>query len=265
MRRQRADSRFPVTEAPLAGIRIVVCRPRDQAAPLTERLEAASAEVVFAPVIAIVDPPDDGAELRMALASLTPGDWLVLTSPNGAARAAAALDGGLPEGVKVAVVGPGTAEQARAAGLAVDLIPGRSIAEGLLEVFPAPGADGGRVVLARAEVARDVLPVGLRKMGWQVADVAAYRTVAADLDPEQRWAVAASEVVLFTSSSTVKRLVAQVGVDAVPPVVVSIGPATSAAARDLGLEVTVEAAEHSVPGVVEALVDHAASWGRNQT
>jgi uroporphyrinogen III methyltransferase/synthase len=70
---------------------------------------------------------------------------------------------------------------------------------------------------------------------------------------------------LFTSSSTVERLVAQVGLEAVPPVVVSIGPATSAAARDLGLEVTVEAAEHSVSGVVEALVDHAASWGRNRT
>lgn len=251
-------------ESSLAGIRIVVCRPRDQAAPLVERLEAESAEVVCAPVIAIVDPDDGGAELRMALMSLVPGDWLVLTSPNGAARAAAALEGGLPTGVKVAVVGPGTAERARATGLAVDLIPDRSVAEGLLEVFPAPGPSGGSVVLARAEVARDVLPLGLREIGWEVADITAYRTVSADLDPGQRRAVAASEVVLFTSSSTVERLVEEVGRDAVPPVVVSIGPATSATARGLGIDVTIEAVEHTIPGVVDALMLHAASWGQHR-
>lgn len=250
-------------EPPLDGLRVVVCRPRDQAGPLADRLEAESAEVVYAPVIAIVDPEDLGVELRTALASLMAGDWLVLTSPNGAARAAAALDGELPPGVQVAVIGPGTADRARAGGLPVDLVPRDSIAEGLLREFPAPDGDGGSVVLARAAVARDVLPDGLRELGWDVSDVVAYRTVSAELGPEERRAAQCSEIVVFTSSSTVEKLVSELGIDAIPPVVVTIGPATSATARALGLEVTVEAATHTISGLVDALVAHAADWGRD--
>ena len=253
-----------MSEQPLEGLRIVVCRPPGQAAPLADRLAAESADVVFAPVIAIADPEDGGVELRAALQSLMVGDWLVLTSPNGAARAATALDGELPDGVNVAVVGPGTADRARAADLPVDLVPDRSVAEGLLDVFPAPSGSGGSIVLARAAVGRDVLPAGLREMGWDVTDVTAYRTVTADLSPEERRAAASSEVVVFTSSSTVDRLVAELGPDAVPPLVVSIGPATSATAVGHGLEVTVEASDHTVPGLVDALVEHARSWGRDE-
>ena len=253
-----------MSDQPLEGLRIVVCRPPDQAVPLADRLAAESADVVFAPVIAIADPGDGGAGLRAALESLMVGDWLVLTSPNGVARAAAALDGALPDGVNVAVVGPGTAERARTADLPVDLVPDRSVAEGLLDVFPAPSRSGGSIVLARAAVARDVLPTRLREMGWDVTDVAAYRTVTTELSPEERRAAASSEVVLFTSSSTVDRLVAELGSDAIPPVVVSIGPATSATAADHGLDVTVEASVHTVPGLVDALVEHARSWGRDE-
>ena len=253
-----------MTDKPLDGLRIVVCRPPDQAAPLADRLADEAADVVFAPVIAIADPEDGGAELRAALESLMAGDWLVLTSPNGAARAAAALDGELPDGVNLAVVGPGTAERARNAGLRVDLVPDRSVAEGLLELFPAPTESGGSVVLARAAVARDVLPKGLREMGWDITDVVAYRTVTAELSPEERRAAASSEVVVFTSSSTVDRLVAELGSEAIPPVVVSIGPATSQTAADHGLDVTVEARVHTVAGLVDALVEHARSWGRDE-
>ena len=183
----------------------------------------------------------------------------MVTSPNGVARVAAARP--LPDGVNVAAIGPGTADRAIAAGLTVRMVPDRSIAEGLLQAFPTPDADRGRlVVLARAAVARSVLPEGLRAAGWEVLDVAAYRNVAAPLSDEQRRAVAASDGVVFTSSSTVNRLVAEVGADAVPPLVASIGPATSATAAGHGLEVTVEAAEHTIDGVVAALVSHARSW-----
>lgn len=252
-----------MTERPLEGLRVVVCRPRDQAAALATRLADEAAEVVFAPVIAVAEPDDGGAELRATLAALIPGDWLVVTSPNGASRAAAALDGGVPGGVRVAVLGPGTAQRAREAGLSVDLVSERSVAEGLLEVFPAPSGDGGSVVLARAAVARDVLPEGLRAMGWDVTDVPAYRTVAVELTSEERRMAASSDVVVFTSSSTVERLVDELGEDAIPPLVVTIGPATSATARDRGLDVTVEAASHTIPGLIEALVEHASSWGRS--
>ena len=249
----------PHASKPLAGLRIVICRPREQAKPLADALAAAGAGVVSAPVIAITEPADDGAALRDAVARLRAGDWLVVTSPNGAARVAAA--GPLADGVNVAAIGPGTANRAVAAGLTVRMVPDRSIAEGMLEAFPPPDPGGSRlVVLARAAVARSVLPDELRAAGWEVLDVAAYRNVAAPLSDDQRQAVAASDGVVFTSSSTVKRLVAEVGADAVPPLVASIGPATSATAVEHGLEVTVEATEHTIDGVVAALVHHARSW-----
>ncbi len=249
----------PHTPQPLAGLRIVVCRPREQARPLADSLTAAGAEVVSAPVITITEPADGGAGLRDALGRLGAGDWLVVTSPNGAQRAASA--GPLPAGVNVAAIGPGTAARAAAVGLTVRLVPDRSIAEGLVQAFPPPDPErGSLVVLARAAVARSVLPDSLRDAGWEVLDVAAYRNVAAPLNDDQRRAVAASDGVVFTSSSTVKRLVTEVGADAVPTLVASIGPATSATASALGLEVTVEAAEHTIGGVVAALVGHARSW-----
>ena len=261
-------------ERPLAGLRVVVCRPPEQAAELVELLEAAGAEPVSAPVIAVVDPPGGGAALRSALAGLRGGDWLVVTSPNGAARAGEALAGVVGAGgrvgearagggVRVAAIGPGTARRAAQAGLRVDLVPERSVAEGLVEAFGAPPAGGsGRVVLARAEVARAALPDGLRAAGWEVEEVAAYRTVTRELTAEQRRRVAAADGVVFTSSSTVDRLVDAVGTDAVPPLVVSIGPATSATAAAYDLAVTVEAADHTIEGAVEALVAHASTWPR---
>ena len=249
----------PHAPKPLAGLRIVVCRPREQAQALADGLAAAGAEVVSAPVIAITDPADGGAALRAALARLDRGDWLVVTSPNGVERAAAA--GPLPEGVNIAAIGPGTAARAAGVGLTVRLVPDRSIAEGLVQAFPSPDPQrGSLVVLARAAVTRPVLPDSLHNAGWEVLDVAAYRNVAAPLDDDQRRAVAVSDGVVFTSSSTVKRLVAEVGADAVPPLVASIGPATSATAAEHGLEVTVEATEHTIDGVVAALVHHARSW-----
>ncbi len=249
----------PHTSRPLAGLRIVVCRPWEQARPLADGLAAAGAQVVSAPVIAITGPADGGSGLRAALDRLGPGDWLVVTSPNGAERVAAA--GPLSSGVNVAAIGPGTAARATATGLTVRLVPDRSISEGLVQAFPPPDPRRGRlVVLARAAVARTVLPDSLSDAGWEVLDVAAYRNVAAPLDDDQRQAVASSDGVVFTSSSTVTRLVAEVGADAVPPLVASIGPATSAAASSHGLEVTVEASEHTIDGVVAALVGHARRW-----
>jgi len=243
-----------MTSGPLSGLRIVVTRPRPQAAVLVGELEAAGAVPVPVPVIAIDDPADGGAALRAALAGLAAGDWLVLTSPNGAERVGRVVaDVPLAAGVNVAVVGPGTAAVAENLGLSVDLLPGRSIAEGLLEVFPAAPTGGGQVVLARAEVARDVLPVGLTRAGWTVDDVAAYRTVTVPVDDAGRSACRSADAVVFTSSSTVSHLVDAVGVDGLPSVVVSIGPATSATCAERGVEVTVEASTHTIPGIVTAL------------
>jgi len=245
---------------PLSGLRIVVTRPRAQAASLVTALESAGAVAVAVPVIAIDDPADGGAQLRAALRAMSAGDWLVLTSPNGAERVGRVVaDSPLAVGVMVAVVGPATAAVAESAGIRVDLVPTNSIAEGLLEVFPAPTAEGQHVVLARAEVARDVLPVGLARSGWTVDDIAAYRTVAVPVGDWGREACRSADAVVFTSSSTVTHLVDAVGVDCLPPVVASIGPATSATLAARGVEVTIEAKTHTIPGLVSALESWALS------
>jgi len=233
-----------------------VTRAREQASSLATELQLLGADVVEVPGIVVTEPADGGAALAATVTRLGSYDWVVVTSANGARRLLAAMpDGRALGGVSVAAIGPGTAEALLAGNIVADLVPERFVAEGLLEVFPSPPSAGGRVLLARAAVARDVLPDGLRAAGWQVDVVEAYRTEAAPVDDDRRAAVAAAEVVTFTSSSTVDRFVEAFGVEGVPPVVVSIGPVTSATARDHGLTVAVEATEHSIPGLVEALTN----------
>jgi uroporphyrinogen III methyltransferase/synthase len=162
----------------------------------------------------------------------------------------------------VAAIGPGTAAALATGGIKADLVPERFVAESLVEVFPEPGVDGGRVLLARAAVARDVLPDGLRALGWEVEVVDAYRTVPAAISDEQRALAATAEIATFASSSTVDHFVAAFGAAAVPPVVACIGPVTGVTARRHGLAVAVEAPVHSIDGLVGALVAWAETNGR---
>ncbi len=244
------------TSRPLFGRTVVVTRPEGQASALADALLAAGAEPVVLPVIEIEDPADGGAALAEALGEVQRYDWLVVTSANGARRVLAGLaDARVLGGVSVAAIGPGTAAALADGNIRADLVPERYVAEGLLEGFPAPPADGGRVLLARAAVARDTLPDGLRDAGWQVEVVEAYRTVAARPPADRLEAAAAADVVTFTSSSTVRRFLEVAGRDRVPPVVACIGPVTAATAREAGLTVDVEAAEHTIPGLIQALVD----------
>ena len=248
---------------PLSGRRVVVTRPRFQAASLCRRLRDAGAEPVEVPVIAIVDPEDGGVALRSAVGAVGSYDWLVMTSANGVRRFLDALDDPVElGGVRVAAIGPGTAEALEAGGVAVDLLPDRFVAEALLEALPDPPSDGdARVLLARAAVARDVLPDGLRARGWEVDVVEAYRTVPLDHGPEEGRSVAAADTVTFTSPSVVDAFVAEFGAERVPATVACIGPVTAAAAREAGLTVDVEATAHTIPGLVDALVEDARSGG----
>jgi uroporphyrinogen III methyltransferase / synthase len=248
---------------PLFGRRVVVTRTRQQASQLSAALHRAGADPVEVPVIELADPVDGGGALRAAAARLASYDWVVLTSPNGAQRlltamAEVGLDARAFGAARVAAIGPGTARALAAGGITADLVPERFVAESLLDALGSV-TGGGRVLLARAEVARDVLPEGLRAGGWAVDVVDAYRTVPAPVTDAQRAAVVAADVITFTSSSTVERTLEAIGAEALPPVVACIGPVTAATARHHGLTVHVEAAAHTIDGLVAALVDWAAA------
>lgn len=240
---------------PLFGRTVVVTRARAQAGELSDRLRHLGAEVVEVPTIEVVDPADGGAALDAAVARLHTYDWVVLTSPNGARRLAGRLRDARDLGAaRLAAIGPGTAAALAGHRLVADLVPERYVAESLLAAFPDPPPSGGRVLLARAAVARDVLPDGLRARGWEVDVVEAYRTEAVPLDAGDRTRIAAADAVTFTSSSTVQSFVAAGGAEVVPPLVVAIGPVTAATARGAGLEVAVESPVHTLDGLVDALV-----------
>jgi uroporphyrinogen-III synthase len=137
-------------------------------------------------------------------------------------------------------------------------VPERFVAESLLDAFPAPADGSRRVLLARAEQARDVLPEGLAERGYQVDVLPVYRTVRTEPDPGHLALVRDGRVdaVTFTSSSTVTNFCDVVGPLPDPqPLVVSIGPITSATARDRGLRVDAEAAPHTIDGLLAALLD----------
>jgi len=227
---------------------VVVTRAAEQSGGLRDRLLAAGYGVLEVPVIGIVEARDGGAALRTALAHIADYDWVVVTSPNGAARVSAALAACAPDRrPRVAVVGPGTADAVRGPA---DLVAGTSIGEGLVEDFPH---GSGRVLLAQAEAARAVVAEGLVAKGWQVDAIVAYRTEAVAVPDALAAEARAADAVVFTSGSTVRQFVAAFGADGVPPVVASIGPATSAVAGELGVAVDVTASVHTLDGVVEAL------------
>jgi uroporphyrinogen III methyltransferase / synthase len=252
---------------PLQGEVVAVTRARAQASGLAARIRALGAEAVEVPAIRIEPRPLEG-ELARAIEELEVYSLVCLTSPNGAAllldaMAERGLDARALAGATVAAIGPGTAAELARRGIRADVVPERSVAEALVEALASVPLDGRRALVARAAEARDVLPDALRSRGALVDVVALYDTVAERLDDAGRAALRRATYVTFTSSSTV-RFLCEAGGDgllAAGARVVSIGPVTSAAARERGLEVHVEAERHDVDGLVDALVGDAAARG----
>ncbi|MEY2404631.1 MAG: uroporphyrinogen methyltransferase / synthase [Acidimicrobiaceae bacterium] len=244
-------------QRPLFGKRVVVTRARDQASGLKARLRELGATVIELPTIVIDDPPDGGGALRRAAADVGSYEWLVLTSANGAQRFLECLhDARDLGGVRVAAIGPGTSAVLANANIRADLVPHAYVAEALLDEFPSRTDGGaGRVLIARASVARDVLPDGLRARGWEVDVVDAYQTRTDKPPASALDDAAAADIITFTSSSTVERFLEIAGASRVPPLVACIGPVTAATARAHGITVDVEAPVHSVDGLVDAVVD----------
>ena len=227
----------------LFGRRVVVTRARAQASSLVEKLRALGAETIELPTIEIVGHDVTGLDPASY-------DWVVFTSVNAVERVFASIRDARAFGAaQVAAVGPGTAAALGTGGVVADLVPPSAVAEALVEAFPA-GA--GRVLLPQAAAARPVLADGLRAKGWSVDVLEAYRTVPARPSDDALAAAAKADAIAFTSSSTVTSWLA-LGAT-LPPVVACIGPVTAATAAEHGVPVTVVATEHTVDGLVEALV-----------
>ncbi len=261
---------------PLFGKTVVVTRAAHQSSRLSERLRDLGAEVLEVPAIAVASPADGGASLGSGLARLKAGAyaWVVFTSANAVQRFFQHVPDTRTLGsVRVAAVGATTAEELRAFRVVADLVPEEYTSEGLLSSFPPPPPPSSAlspslpsvpssrpgsptVLLPQAAGARPELRLGLAELGWSVEAVEAYRTVPALIPPDLLDAAGRAAVICFASSSAVTSYLDQArrAGAAVPAVVACIGPVTSASARAQGLEVAAEASEHTLEGLVGALV-----------
>ena len=230
--------------AVLAGRRVLVTRERP--GELAAMLEALGADVVHVPLIRVVDTED--GELERQLGRLADFDWVVVTSVAGAERVADAV-AVAPE-VRVAAVGTATAATLRErAGRDVDLVPERQHAAALLDALADAAPAPQRFLIAQADRAADTLATGLRRAGHDVVTVTAYRT---ELLRPPADIVERADALLLASGSAAVAWAAAVGT-ATPPIVVSIGPTTTAVAEESGLKITATATDHSLGGLVTEL------------
>jgi uroporphyrinogen-III synthase len=261
----------------LGGRTVLVTRPRSQAAPLVDLLERRGARAIVAPAIRLVPAP--ARQLDAALDRVAAGDfdWVVMTSRAGAAALLDRMDARRLRArslrAKVAAVGEGTASVLRERGVRPALVPKTFTTEALGREMPG-GA--GRVLLARADIAPEGLEEALRRKGWTVERVDAYRTrSAAGVPVAARRALAAGTVdaMTFTSASTVRGFLRLAGgmfkhptmaAARRTPRVVCIGPVTAAEARAYGLRVHAVADPHTIEGLVAAVERALASRTRSR-
>jgi uroporphyrinogen III methyltransferase/synthase len=249
---------------PLFGKRILVTRAREQASELARQLAELGAEPLEFPTIQIL-PLDDYAELDTALTQKY--DWMIFTSVNGVKfvwerLTALGRDARAFVNTRLAAIGPATAVELARHGLCADFVPREYVAESIAEQIG--DVAGQRILLPRADIAREMLAEGLRARGASVDDVAAYRTVTTDAnDPhaqEIRALIERDEIdaIAFTSSSTVRGLCAALHLKSeilnLKSTIACIGPITAQTARDLGLRVDIVAKEHTIAELVAALV-----------
>src|SRR3954471_13642670 len=248
-------------DRPLFGKRIVVTRTRTQAGALTEHLRGRGADVIELPTIRI-EPPTDLRAFGELVQDAHAYDWIVFTSPNGVNAFFDLFyklydDAREIGGARIAAIGPATAQRLKDFHLRVDLQPQDFVAESLVREFRKEGGiENLRVLIARAEKARDLLPRELSALGAIVDEGFAYRTVPEtrdDTGARRRLLEEGADLITFTSSSTVENFLALGLPWPAQMQVASIGPITSKTARERGLEVAIEARRHDIPGLVEAI------------
>ncbi|MDE7372045.1 MAG: uroporphyrinogen-III C-methyltransferase [Desulfovibrio sp.] len=255
---------------PLLGRRVVVTRAREQASGLAARLAELGAEVIQFPTIEISEP-ETYAPLDAAIAALAGYDWLIFTSVNGVRHfwkrlAAAGLDSRALGGLRVAAIGPATAEALAMRGIRADFLPPRYQAEDVaagLKAVAGKDIAGMRFLLPRAREAREVLPDELRKAGAVVDVVAAYVTVPAAGRKEEVLGLLEAgklDCVSFGSSSTVENFLALVPGELLrehpETVLAAIGPVTARTLERHGLKATVMPQDYTIPALADAIAAH---------
>jgi len=257
---------------PLFGKRILITRPREQAAEFVSLLQSLGADPIEAPMIRIV-PPTDFEALDDACAAIDEFDWAVFASGNAvdafmSRLLASDADVRALKNVKLCAIGAGTSDRFTRFGIKVDLIPAESRAESVVQALLDTGEiKGQRFLLPRADIGREVIGEELRKRGGLVSEVVAYRTVA--IDPERdgepdvyRMLLDRRiDVVTFTSPSSVRSFAELYGAEAAADLlhktdVAAIGPVTAEAAAQLGITCSIVPAQYTIQALCAAIVKH---------
>jgi uroporphyrinogen III methyltransferase/synthase len=248
---------------PLFGKRIVVTRTREQAGELSKSLRDLGADVVELPTIRI-EPPDDHLGFAEMVTGAHEYDWLVFSSPNGVERFFdaffAAYDDARSLGhPRIAAIGNGTAKKIREYRFAVDLIPERFVAEGLIEAFKKQNVENLTMLWIKAAESRDIIGDGLAALGAIVDECIAYRTVPETEDLTGARAYLSengADLITFTSGSTVEHFF-KLGLPWPEACVAgSIGPVTSEILNKHGMAPAFEAAKHDIPGLTAAILKY---------
>lgn len=244
------------------GKRVAITRAGAQSESFARALKQRGAVPIVAPAIAI-EPPDDRTAGERAVDELATFAWIVFTSQNGVDAFFARLDARGADaralgGLKVAAIGERTAERLRNRGIRADAVPDEFVAEQVARAVIAASHASDRILIYRAQEARDVLPHMLEEAGRSVTIVPAYQTVVPS-DPEFAGKIEPVDVLTFTSASTVRGFAELLGGNdaavraARGKVVACIGPITATAAREIGLHVDVVAERYTTAGLLDAL------------
>jgi len=250
---------------PLFGKGVVITRPEAQAESLAALLHEQGARAIHFPTIQIV-PPETWSALDEALGRLADYAWIVFTSANGVRFFFQRLqEQGLDirglKNIRICTIGPATAGILEAMGIKVDLVPEEYISEGVVKAFQGQNIRGARILLPRAETARNVIPAGLAQMGAQIDVIAVYRTISSGRHPEELDRLIKEgkvDVITFTSPSTVTYFQEIMGRDyALPPQakIAAIGPVTAAAVNKADLKVDILQETYTIEGLVAGLQD----------
>jgi len=238
---------------PLFGKKILVTRARAQASKLSSALKNFGAQVVEFPTIKIAAPSDNFQSLDAAIKNLQNFDWIIFTSANGVEKFFERLKiHGLDARAlkKVAAIGAATAEKLSSFGIIADVVPKNFVAESLAEALKN-FVTGKKILIARAEIARDVLPETLKNFGAEVIVVPAYQTLAESHEP---FDFDAPDLITFTSSSTVKNFVEACGVESLKKIPTAvIGPITAQTLESFGITPAIVAKEFTIDGLLKAI------------